>query len=152
MNKALKSNILAWLIAVLVTVSLAVIFQTQNVIARLNAIGGEIGFSDRLSMTVSDLLHLGLRYAIFIAIALLIAFLASGLVFRFIKFGRPIIYITAGAIAMLVMLFAMKAQFFDIHIIAGARDGFGIALQMLAGAVGGFVFSKMTRPKPRPRD
>jgi len=53
----------------------------------------------------------------------------------------------AGAVAILVMLFAMKAKFFDIHIIAGARDGLGISLQMLAGAIGGFVFAKISRAK-----
>jgi len=54
MNRFFKI-IIAWLVAVLVTLFLAVIFQTQNVIARLNALGGEIGFGDRLSMTFYDL-------------------------------------------------------------------------------------------------
>ena len=141
--------IAAWLMAVLVTLCLAVIFQTQNVIARLNALGGEIGFGDRLSMTFYDLQHLGSLYGIFLTIALLIAFLAGGALFSFVKFGRPIIYMVAGAVAIFVMLFAMKTQFFDIHIIAGARDGIGIALQMLAGAIGGFVFSKISRTAPQ---
>lgn len=145
MNKVVRF-IIAWPIAVLVTLCLAVIFQTQNVIANLNDLGGNIGFGDRLSMTFYDLQHLGSLYGIFIALALLIAFLAGALVFKFAKFGRPVIYIMAGAIAIFVMLFAMKAQFFDIHIIAGAKDGFGIVLQMLAGAIGGFIFSKISRP------
>jgi len=49
------------------------------------------------------------------------------------------------SIAMLVMLFAMKQAFFDVHLIAGARDGAGIGLQMLAGGIGGWVFAKISQ-------
>ena len=135
----------AWLTAILIVVILAVTLQTQNVIARLGKLGANIGFGDRLSMTAYDISHLGSLYAIFIAIALAIAFLASGLLYRFTKFGRPVIYAVAGAVAILIMLLAMKQTFFGVHIIAGARDGFGIALQMLAGSIGGWVFAHLTR-------
>ncbi len=135
----------SWLAAVLTTVVLGVFLQTQNVLSRLEEIGAEIGLMERLSMSFYDLRYLGSLYIIFVGIALAIAFLIGGLVYRFAKFGRPLVYIVAGATALLVMLFGMKQVFFDIHMIAGARDGFGIGLQMLAGAVGGFVFSWMSR-------
>ncbi len=147
MNGIIK-RIGGWLAAALLTVVLGVMFQSQNVIARLNNIGADIGFSDRLSMTGYDIFYLGKPYALFIGIALAIAFLAAGLVFRIAKFGRPLIYIVAGATAMLAMLFAMKEVFFDVHLIAGARDGLGIGLQMLAGGIGGWIFAKVSqRPK-----
>jgi len=138
-------RIAAWLAAVLIVVFLAVALQTQNVIARLGNLGADVGFGERVSMTAYDISHLGSLYGIFIAIALAIAFLASGLLYRFTKFGRYIFYSVAGAVAILIMLFAMKQTFFDIHIIAGARDSLGIALQMLAGALGGWVFAHLTR-------
>lgn len=135
----------SWLAAVLIVVILAVTLQTQNVIERLVNLGADVSFRDRLSMTAYDISHLGSLYGIFIAIALLIAFLSGGLLYRFTKFGRYIIYCVAGAVAILVMLFAMKQAFFDIHIIAGARDTLGIAFQMLAGGIGGWVFAHLTR-------
>jgi len=135
----------AWLVAILTVVCLGVIFQTQNIISRLGKLGADVSFGERLSMTAYDISHLGSLYGIFIAIALAIAFLASGLVHRYAKFGRPLIYSVAGGVAILIMLFAMKRVFFDIHIIAGARDGFGIILQMLAGVIGGWVFAHLTR-------
>ncbi len=142
----------AWLAAVLTTVILGVTVQTQNVLARLEGVGADIALGDRLSMTFQDIVGLGSRYIIFVSIALAIAFLASGLVFRLAKFGRPIIYSVAGGVAILVMLFWMKQQFFDVHIIAGARDGLGISLQMLSGALGGFIFAKLYRPgRPKRR-
>lgn len=135
----------AWVLAVLATVLVGVVFQTQNVIARLNDIGANVSLTDRLSMTSYDIIHLGSLYGAFIAIAFLIAFLSGGIVFHLAKFGRPFVYVVAGAVAMLIMLFAMKQVFFDTHLIAGARDALGISLQMLAGAIGGFVFARMSR-------
>lgn len=135
----------AWLASILTVVCLGVFFQTQNIISRLGKLGVDVGFGERLSMTAYDISHLGTLYGIFIAIALAIAFLASGLVYHFTKLERPIIYSVAGGITILVMLFLMKRAFFDIHIIAGARDGLGIALQILAGIIGGWVFAHLTR-------
>jgi len=134
-------------LAVTTTVILGVALQTQNVLARLGAIGAEIGIADRLSMTAYDILHLGSLYAIFVAPALLIAILICDIISKYIKFARPLIYAFGGAAAMLVMLFAMKMKFFDIHILAGARDAMGLSLQMLAGALGGMMFAKINHPK-----
>ena len=134
-------------LAVVATVVLGVAFQTQNVLARLSGIGAEIGIADRISMTAYDILHLGSLYAIFVTPALLIAILICDLIAKYIKFARPLIYALGGASAMFIMLFAMKIKFFDIHILAGARDAFGIGLQMLAGAIGGIIFAKIYRSK-----
>ena len=134
-----------WALGVVTTIALAIIFQSQNVIMRLNDIGAEVSLPERLSMTAYDLQHLGSLYGLFVAIALAVAFLVGGVVFRFAKIGRPLVYIFAGSIAMLVMLFAMKQAFFDVHLIAGARDGAGIGLQMLAGGIGGWVFAKISQ-------
>ena len=136
-----------WFAAALITVVLGVFFQTQNVLARLNEIGADVGLADRLKMTGYDVLYLGKPYFIFVGISLAISFWVASFVFRFVKFGRPIIYSVAGAVAIFVMLYAMKEVFFKIPAIAGARDGLGIGLQMLAGAIGGFVFSKINRPE-----
>ena len=64
--------------AVLTTVILGVSLQTQNVLARLEGIGADIGVADRLSMTVYDLQYLGSRYVIFVGIALTLAFSPRG--------------------------------------------------------------------------
>lgn len=134
-----------WVAAALTTVILGITFQTQNVLARLDNIGADVSFGERLSMTLYDIQHLGSLYIIFVSIALAVAFLLGGLVYRLAKFGRPIVYMVAGGTAILVMLFTMKAAFFDVHLIAGARDGFGLGLQMLAGAIGGLIFAWISK-------
>lgn len=143
MNGIIK-RIGGWLVAVLTTVIVGITFQTQNVLARLGDIGADVSFGNRLSMTAYDIFYLGQLYFIFVGIALAAAFLAAGALCHFTKFARPLIYAVAGAIALLVMLLGMKQAFFDIHMIAGARDNFGIALQMLAGAIGGLVFARLS--------
>ncbi len=118
--------------------------STQRVIGSLTEIGASVSLSQRLSMTLYDLIHFGTLYGAFICLAFIAAFLAGGLVFRIAKFGRPIVYIVAGAAAMLVMLILMQKVFFGVPIVAGARDDLGLGLQMLAGGVGGYVFHRLS--------
>lgn len=134
----------AWLLGAATTTALGVALQTQNVIARLNDIGADIGMGQRLSMTFYDLLYLGSLYIIFVSLGTLVAYLLGALVYRIAGVGRPVVFAVAGAVAMLVMLMLMKQAFFGVHLIAGARDGLGIFLQMLAGAAGGLVFAWIT--------
>ena len=148
MNGIIK-RIGGWLAAVLTTVVLGVFLQTQNVLSRLEGVGADVGFMERISMSFYDLRYLGSLYIIFISMALAIAFLFGGLVFRFAQFGRPLIYAVAGSTAMLVMLFGMKQAFFDVQMIAGARDAVGMGLQMIAGAIGGVVFALVSRSKEK---
>ena len=147
MGRFIKGYLGPLLIAVIATATLAVVFQTQRVIAMMGAVGGEVTLSERLSMTLYDLKHLGSLYGIFIFIALLIALTAA----LFLSRAKPSLskyfYMGAGAIAMIVLLFTMKQAFFDVHIIAGARDGFGQALQMLAGAFGGYMFWRLRQTR-----
>ncbi len=142
--------VVGWVAAVFTTVILGVGLQTQNVISRLGGIGADVGIAERVAMTFYDLRYLGSLYFIFVGLAFIVAFLAGSLVFKRAKFGCPVIYTAAGAIGILVMLFTMKEAFFDVHLIAGARSGFGITLQMLAGAIGGYVFSQVSeKPKEK---
>jgi len=141
----LLNRLKALVFAVIVTVLLAVILQTQMVISGLNSLGANIGLGESFSMTVYDLAYLSQLYGVFIFIALCVAFLLGGVVYRFTQFGRPIIYIVAGGTAIFILLFTMKNAFFGVHLIAGASDAFGIILQIIAGMIGGFVFARLSR-------
>lgn len=134
--------------SVIFTAIFATLIQTQRVISSLDKIGTQIPLSKRISMSIYDVSHLGTLYAIFILIAFFTAFLVSGGLYRIFKFGRLTIFMAAGGIAIFVMLMLMKQAFFDIHIIAGARDDFGIFLQCLTGVLGGFIFAVLSTPKP----
>ena len=147
--KILVKNFIVLIMSVLFTTIFATLLQTQKVIISLNEIGTSISFSERISMSFYDLSHLGTLYGGFIFLAFLIAFLVSGAIYKFTKFGRLIIYSIAGGTAVFVMLLLMKGVFFDVPIIAGARDSFGLTLQTLTGIFGGFIFAVLTAKKPR---
>ena len=136
--------IIVWIVSSLMAIIIGVTAQTQFILNRYSQLGIDISFQDRLSTTVYDIQHLGSVYGLFLSIALAIAFLASGTLFHFTKKYRSIIYAVAGGVAILVLLFSMKAAFFNIHMINGARDFFGITFQFLAGILAGYIFSKLT--------
>ncbi len=131
------------LLAALVTAALGAVFSTQKIIAASSAVSpayaAEMTFARRLSNTLYDVVNFGPLYVIFILIALLIAMGLAGLIARAMpKLALPL-FMGAGAVAMAVMLWAMQQVFFGVPIVAGARDGFGLFLQMLAGAIGGLI-------------
>lgn len=143
------TSVRGWLAAVIVGTVFASVISTQRVIGALNDAGTSIELGDRFSMTGYDLIHFGTLYGLFILLAFLVAFLVGGILFRMTGFGRGVIYEVAGAVAMLVMLLLMQSVFFGVPIVGGARDGFGLALQMLAGGVGGYAFHRLTKHRAR---
>jgi hypothetical protein len=79
--------------------------------------------------------------------------IALGAGFLVARFLRPVLraphllaYMLGGAAAVPAMLLIMSLAFDGITPIAGAR-GAGLALQSAAGAVAGFVFAIIARPR-----
>lgn len=144
----IKKNIFprlwAWLLSAIVTATLATILSAQFVIASLADIGADVGMAKRLSMTGADLIKLAPLYFVFLSVGLVIAFLAAGGLYKIVKTLRPIIYTVAGAVAVCVTLLLMEKVFFGVPLIAGARSGFGFFMQMVAGAIGGYLFARLT--------
>ena len=136
------------MVSVFTSAILASFFSSFKVTSALGDINVALPLPERVNMSLYDLLHFGPLFGAFIFIAFLIAFLAGGLVFRMTGFSRTVIYSAAGAIAIAVMLWAMEQVFFGVPIVAGARDISGFLLQMLAGGIGGFIFARLTAPKP----
>ncbi len=145
---SLTRSVARWALAVIVTAALATVISAQFVIAGLTHAGAQVSFGSRLAMSGKDLIGLAPLYAVFIAIALAVAFLASRLIARLMPGLRNVLYIGAGAVAMLVMLLLMERVFFGVPIIVGARTPFGLITQMLCGAAGGYIFSTTGQRKP----
>ncbi len=157
MLRAITKWILAWLGAAVLTALLGSVFSSLRVIALLENIGGSVSFGQGLSMVFYDLFYFAkMLYLGFVSLGLLIAFGAGSLLLLVLKlrmklFFRIIVFGVAGAVSMGVMLWAMKNVFFGTQLVAGARDGTGLFLQILAGIIGGLAFAILTRQKP-PRD
>lgn len=148
--KRIISIAIPFLVSVITVTVLAVVSSSQRVINQLPIDDASASFGKRLSMSLYDLQHFAPLYGLFILIALLIAFLASALLYRGIKFGRLIIFTVAGGVAIWVMLWAMEQVFFGVPIVAGARDGVGLTLQIFAGGLGGLLFSFLSQSKKNP--
>ncbi len=135
----------AFVIAVLVTSVLAIMSSTMFVLGGLMELGVDIPMSEILGMLLYDLQGMSPLYGPLVGVGLLIAFLAAWGVSALLPNGlRGWVYMVAGAVAMVVMIMALEAQF-GIAIVAGARSIAGLAVQALCGAVGGGLYGAMTR-------
>lgn len=135
-------------IAAVVTASiLASIFSTQFVIAGLVDIGVSVPLDTRMSMTVKDLNILQTLLAV-VAACFLIGFIVAGLTQRGLGGNRQLWYVIAGGSALVATLLVMNAVL-QLMPIAGARTIMGLIMQGVAGAIGGWVFAWLTKPKRR---
>ena len=131
-----------FLIAAMATFLLASLAHSQFVLHELGKLGVEIDFATRLSSTLDDLTGLMPTYGIVVAISLLIGFLITTLVRKYLAKPAHWLYPVAGFVAILAAHIAMH-PILDITLIAGARSTFGLICQCLAGAFGGWAFMNM---------
>lgn len=134
----------AFIAAVLSASLLASIFSTQSVVASLQQVGTDVSFSTRISMTLGDLKILETLVAV-ISACFLIGFLVATLCNKLISNNRNAWFILAGACALVTALLLIS-WFLQLMPIAGARSFLGLSSQAFAGAVGGYIFSKLTAP------
>ena len=139
LTRILPSFLVSWLL----TFTLASLFHSQYVVNQLVNVGVVVGFSDRVSLTLDDWLGLLPTYGAIIAIALAIAFLVTVQLNKKVQKYRTQLFVIAGIVAFAMVLIAIES-IMNIHIIAGAR-GWGFYTQLLAGAAGGYVFSRLTK-------
>ena len=146
----MKKIILAFICAVLSTALIASIFSTQSVVASLEEIGINRDMLTRLKMTVTDLASIKLL-GLIVAACFLIGFLVAKFAQGWLGGSRLYWFIAAGATAWLCALLLMSYQL-QLMPLAGARTNVGLLVQAMAGAVGGFLFAKMTADQSRIKD
>lgn len=144
--------IVAWLVSVVVANLAAVALITERVIAEQKAVGAEYNAAEALeafALNLPGIVSGG--YGIAIGIALLVAFPVAALVKRVLRPLAPIAYPVAGAAAVVGVLMLINQFAAPPGVggaIPGARSTLELALQALAGGLGGLVFEIM-RPKSR---
>ena len=134
----------AWLLAVAIAYVLASITATQSVVSKLTGMGLKVPLSDRLAMTLQDILGMANMFLPMVAFALLMAFMTAALLCRWLARWRLPLYALAGATA-LVMIHVILHLAFGLTPIAIARSGAGLAIQGLAGAAGGICYILLIR-------
>ncbi len=136
--------LIAFAVAVVVTVVLGCFSHTQFVLAALEGVGYPIPLADRLSTTLFDLTGLAPTYGAVVAIGFLIAFSVAAGIIHFVPGLRTTGYVLAGAVAIVVALTAMSMMFWNITPIAGARGFWGMSGQAVAGGLGGYLFATLS--------
>lgn len=135
----LAGRLLAWLAAVATAYLLASISATQSVVASLQGMGVAVPFSVRLSMTWNDIVGMAGMLLALVAFALLVAFLVTALLRRWVRRGAGLLYFLAGVTALVILHLALHAAL-GVTPVAIARSPGGLAVQGLAGGVGGLVY------------
>lgn len=138
-------KLIAYLICVATTYLIGVALVSQFNLARISELGHQVGMNDRLQTVFHDWLGMLATYLPLIAIALLIALLFTGLLLtRFIS-RSPVLYVLAGFVA-LVALHQIMYVVLGLTGIAATRTLFGLLAQGLAGAIGGYVYYRLSNP------
>lgn len=130
---------LGLLAAAIITYILGTAVNSQFV---MNAHGVPVTWGDRLNMTLFDISNM-LPYLVIIAVSFLIGFLIARVIKRFLPNMADIAYPIAGAAALGTALGLMYVMFQTVPI-SGARSLPGFLSQMAAGAIGGWIFAKIT--------
>lgn len=133
----------AFLAAAGVATLLGTVLQTQFNLAALAGLGAAVPFATRMQVTLQDLAGFAPTLGALMAAGFLVAFLATGVLRRWITARRTALYMLAGAVAMLAMLLIMKAVL-GITAIAAARGPGGFATLLACGAIGGWIFARLT--------
>lgn len=135
---------LHFILATIVTVVFACLLQTQMVLHELSKLDVQISLSKRMYMSWQDLAGLLPSYGSIILIGLAIGFGIAKLIRRYTSLKSPLLYVFAGGAVMAVILIAMQPVL-GVTLIAGARSGVGIMLQIIAGTIGGFCFMRLRK-------
>lgn len=139
---------LAFLVAVVVTVVLGSIVQTQYNLAALTGIGVDIGAGTNLRATLTDIFSgFSPTYGGYIVLpALLVAFFVAWLIVR--RTGAPLLWFAlAGGLAILAGIPLVNWLSPLALLIGASRDFSSVVLMAVGGAVGGLLFARMAYPR-----
>jgi len=139
-------TIIAFLVAVIGTYILGVLFIGQGNLAAVAEMGLSVGIGDRVATLVHDLTHMVAIYLPLVAISSIIAFSVAAGIIRLTPNLRLIGYVSAGFVALIAMHLIMKAVL-GLTGVAPTRTMVGLLAQGVAGAFGGYLFHLMTQRK-----
>lgn len=130
---------------------LSVAFLTQQTLSHYVGLEPSMGaYASTYALNLQGL-ALGSPFAVIFAVALAIGFAVAAVLKRFIKPLAPAAYILAGAAATPTLFYIVENVMIGggVGAFYGTRGFAGLALQALAGAVGGLVFTLIAARSPR---
>ena len=141
-NNTLISRLAYFVQAVLIAAVTGCIAQTQTNLAALINLGAEIPPALRLDVTIQDLLGFGPVYVAMVFTAFIPALLFAHFLTRHWPRLRYLIFISAGALSLLITFKLVDAFAPMPTLIAATRGIVGTLLMMSGGAMGGWFFAR----------
>ena len=135
--------IIGYIVAVLATYVVGTMVISQINLASVEALGAPIDWSVRIDAMVHDALHMYDIYLPLVAISFLIALPVAGLIIRWQPNLRLVGYVLAGFVGLIAIHVLMKAML-GMSGVAATRTMLGLIAQGVSGAVGGYLFHRMT--------
>ncbi len=135
----------AFVPAVLFTYVLASILSTQFILGSLQGMGVDVGVMVRLSTTLHDLVGLSTSYLILILVAFILGLPVAAGLSKLMPSQRLVLFVLAGFVAIVALHLIMKAVL-GMSAIAATRTMFGLLSQGVAGAAGGYLYFRLSRP------
>ena len=117
--------------------------SSQLVITALMDVGAEVSVQERLAMTLDDFAILTTLLPV-MAVCFLVGFIVASLCVRFIG-GKPAFWFIAAGASSIVCTLLLMSWVMNLMPVAGARTTVGLVLIGLCGAMGGLLFSSLTR-------
>lgn len=155
MRRIVAFLVAALVMAVLGAIAHSLFVQEAWLSAASQAEGGTpaaLSIGDRLAWIGHDIINMEIGaaapappYGVLAGVALLIAFLAAGLVSRFTGL-REIVFAVAGAVAIFVLFTTLRSTMGTVGVF-GARGAMGLGAQMVVGMIAGYLFAVLTRPR-----
>ena len=136
----------AFLVAVIGTYILGVLFIGQGNLANVTEMGLTVEFSDRLDTLLHDLTHMTAIYLPLVTVSSIIAFSVAAAIIRLTPNLRLIGYVSAGFVALIALHLIMK-MVLGLTGVAPTRTIMGLIAQGAAGAFGGYLFHILTLKK-----
>ncbi|MFT5209243.1 MAG: hypothetical protein ACI9CE_000962 [Flavobacterium sp.] len=136
----------AFLVAVISTYILGVLFIGLGNLANVAELGLDVRFSDRIDTLFHDLKHMVAIYLPLVAVSSIIAFSVAAGIIRLTPGLRLIGYVSAGFVALIAMHIIMK-MVLGFTGVAPTRTLMGLLAQGAAGAFGGYLFHTLTQKK-----
>lgn len=143
--RRIKRLVRYFLAAVLIATLLGSIVQTQFNIAAIAGLGIEVGWPQRITMTLHDLVSFTPIYGAMVAITLLFALPVAALGARAWPRARPWWFLAAGACGILVAFQITDAALPMPTFIAATRGPGGLLAMMASAALGSLAFSLLSR-------
>ena len=143
---AMLRRIAAFLAGVLTAYVLAAFVSTQMVLNAVDRLGVPVDAATRASAVLHDLSGMAPLYAPMVALVFLIALPVAALAMRFVPGPRTLGYVLAGAVGLAALHLILPAVL-GMHPLPATRSLIGLGWQAAAGATGGYVFARLSRPR-----